>query len=102
MSLEDWLASRPQRPDPALARIDAALLELATIVGGEASAAFEARATTALEDTEAGRRALLSDSLVLEAGALVAAHRAVAARRNRFEAAHFSLEGMRLSVPRKS
>ncbi len=91
-SFDDWLASMPQRPDPGVARIDAALSELATIVGGDVARTFETRAAAIPTEAQAGRRTLLTDSLVLEAAALVAAHRATRDRRNRVEAAISGLE----------
>jgi len=64
----DWLASQPaEDTDPAAARIEARIAELAPLVDGPASAGWSARLEEALV-AEPARRALLLDGLDVATG----------------------------------
>lgn len=93
-SIEAWLSQQPASQDPAIAKVDAALAELETIAGAEAAAAFAARADAVAAEAERGRRALLADSLILEAAAVAAEHRARIKERSRIAIACAGLDAV--------
>ncbi|MBB4098004.1 hypothetical protein [Sphingomonas kyeonggiensis] len=78
-SFADWLASRPAvDTDPAVARIDARIAELAPLVDGPAVADWTARLDEAA-DAEPARRSLLLDGLDVATGRALTEARARAA-----------------------
>lgn len=84
-----------QKTGPLVAsadRIDTAIAEAEVVIGREATAPFLQRAAALSAEPAGGRRSLLADSLVLEMGRAVAAHRAAAAVRERVELAVGALE----------
>ncbi len=91
-SLEAWIEASGAPSDRRLERMEMALAELEAIVGADSIAAFAERYDASAAKLDGGTRALLVDSLVLEMGAVVAAHRADAAVRDRLEAALSGLE----------
>lgn len=99
MSLEGWLEKAGKRLEREIRRMDAAVAELEAVVGRAEATAFAARAEAADAEQDVSRRALLTDSLVLEAGRAVAAHRASNAARDRLEAAISGLEDLEAQAP---
>lgn len=87
-SLAEWLASRPGRDNGQNARLEALLAEVEALEDAEAARPFLERAAALSAESSASRRALLTDSLVLD----VAAH--CRARRER-EAATVRLRELR-------
>lgn len=92
---EDWWAAQPQRPaGEADARLEALLAEVEALEDAEVARPFLERARAILREAEPGRRALLTDSLVLELGAHRRARREREAARARLEEARRGLAAL--------
>lgn len=69
MTLDTWLAAQPKATtDPAAERLELRLAELSLLAGPEALVGMEPRLRTALDEPSDARRALLLDSLEVDAG----------------------------------
>ena len=93
-SLEAWIEASCAKNDKSVERMESALAELEAIVGEAGAAPFVARFELLTAQRDPGTPALLADSLVLEMGAAVTAHRAAAAARSRLDAALSGLEAI--------
>jgi hypothetical protein len=91
-SVESWLASMPP-PNPREARLDAVLAEIKVYADPDTLHAFERRASEIAESNDA-QRALLTDSLILEAGRFAAQRRASEQMAFRLQQARASLASL--------
>jgi len=90
-TLASWLAAVP--PDPRDTRLDAVMAELEVFADLATIEAFEQRAAE-IAGRHDGQRALLTDSLILEASRLAAQHRASAQMLLRLQQARASLAAL--------
>lgn len=93
-TLDEWLARRTETADPIMAKVDAALAELEIIAGVGVTAPFAVKALMIAAESERGRRALLADSLVLEAANAASTQRARLKENHRLQLALEGLEAM--------
>jgi hypothetical protein len=90
-SLQDWLVRNPIRVDEKEQRLDKVLAELRIIAAPEVYDKFATRAASIMGEAARDRRALLTDSLIMEAAAASAHAKDVAKLRLRLEALHSEL-----------
>lgn len=91
-SIAELIAARTPEPTVTERRLDALLAELGILAGGAGD--FARKAELVARETDASRRALLTDSLVMDAAAQVAAARTREATSARLREAMASLGGL--------
>jgi hypothetical protein len=94
-TVTEWLAARQvAAPDAASARLDALLAEIEANEDANVTMGFVARAAAIAGEESEQRRALLTDSLILDAAASARRRHELEAKLNKLRATEASLEGL--------